>query len=106
MLLRRRLDRLFILFFLLVLFVFAATEDLLEDVLLLFLLGLLGGVGSVSVWRGVGGGANNGCAGCGRWRGCIRGGGFVAADAEDLLDEVLRVLAHLAAAVDGGGAVE
>ena len=32
--------------------------------------------------------------------------GFVAADAEDLLDEVLRILAHLAAGVDRGGAVE
>ena len=32
--------------------------------------------------------------------------GFVAADAEDLLDEVLRIFAHLAAGVDGRGAVE
>ena len=38
--------------------------------------------------------------------GRVRCGWLVAADAEDLLDEVLRILAHLAAGVDGSGAVE
>src|SRR6266851_894446 len=103
-LLRRRLDRLG--WLLLVLFVFAAAEDLLENVLLLFLLGVLSRVGSVSVrWR-VGGLADNRSTRCGGWWCCVGGGGFVSANAEDLLDEVLRVLSHLAAAVDGCGAVE
>lgn len=87
-------------------FIFAAAEDLLEDVPLLFLLGLLRGVGSVSVRRRVGGLADDGGAGCRLWNCRFRGGGFVAADAKDLLDEVLRIFTHLAAGVDGRGAVE
>src|ERR1700759_671174 len=78
-LLRRGLGscgRLFVFWLLLVLFVllvFSAAEELLEDVLLLFLLGLLRGIGSVSVGRGVGGLADDWCAGC-RWWHCGFGG--------------------------------
>jgi hypothetical protein len=91
-------------------FVFAATEDLLEEIFLLGLGWRLRGVGCIAVGRCVGWLPDDGSTGRG-WRG--RGGmigvgssGFVAADTEDLLDEVLRVLAHLAAGVDGRGAVE
>src|ERR1700679_942533 len=73
------------------LFVFiilAAAEDFLKEVLLFGLGGGLGGVGGVAVGWGVGGLANDRGA-SGAWRrGGIRCGGFVATDAEDLLDEV------------------
>lgn len=96
-----------LLFLLLVfIFVFAGAEDLLENVPFLFLLGLLRGVGSIAVRRRVGGLADDGGAGCRLWDCSFRGGGFVAADAEDLLDEVLRILSHLAAGVDGRRAIE
>jgi len=109
MLLRRGLDwlgRLLFVGLLLVLFVFAPAEELLEDVLLLFLLGLLGCVGSIAVRRGVGSLADDWSAGCRLWDCRFRRRGFVAADAEDLLDEVLGILSHLAAGVDGRSAIE
>jgi len=94
---RRRRRRLLV-------FIFAGTEDFLQEVSLLRWGGLLSGVGSVAVWRSVGGGADNWSAGRGRC--CsIRWSGLVAADAEDLLEEVLRVFAHLAAGIDGRGSV-
>jgi hypothetical protein len=106
MLLRRRLDWLGGLLLVLLVFVFAAAEDLLEDVLLLFLLGLLRCVGSIAVRRRVGGLADDGGAGCRLWDCRFGGRRFVAADAEDLLDKVLRILPHLAAGVDGRSAIE
>jgi len=87
-------------------FVFAAAEDLLEDVSLLLLLGLLCCVGSVSVRRGVGGLADDGGAGCRLWDRSFGGRRLIAADAEDLLDEVLRILSHLAAGIDRRSAIE
>jgi len=93
------------------LFVLTATEELLQEVLFLGWCDRLRRVGGVAVGRSIGRLANDGRAGCG-WRGggrpgCIRRDRlFVAADAEDLLDEVLRILAHLTAGVDGRRAVE
>ena len=79
--------------------VFAAAEDFLEDVLLFGLSGL-GGVRSIAVWWGV-------WSGDGWYRWCLVWfGGGVAAYAEDLLNEVLGALGHLAAGVDWGRAVE
>jgi hypothetical protein len=111
MLLRRGLDwlgRLLLVLLLLVfvLLIFAAAEDLLEDVPLLLLLGLLRSVGSVAVGRRVGGLADNGGSGWGLRDRRFGSRRFVAADAEDLLDEVLRILSHLAAGVHGHGAIE
>ena len=89
---------------LLLLFVFAAAEDLLQEVSLLGWGWLLGGVGGVAVWWRVWWDADYGCA-CGllRWGGLF---GFAAADAEDLLDQVLGALAHLAAGIGGCRAVQ
>ena len=82
-------------------FVFAAAEDLLEEVFLFGWSGRLIGVGGVAVWGRVGIDANDGRGGVG----CgVRGGS--AAEAEDLLDEILGAFAHLAAGVGGCGAVE
>ena len=86
-------------------FVLAPAEDFLQEVFLFGLGGWLGRVRRVSVGWSVWGLANDGCA-IGGWRcGGVGGGGFVATDAEDFLDEVLRILAHLTAGVDGCGAV-
>ncbi len=83
----------------------ACAEDLLEDVFLL--LGGLGGVGRVAVGRGVGGDGDSLAGGVGLLRvGWQRGGVVVAADAEELLEEVLGGVVHLATGISGGGAVE
>jgi hypothetical protein len=87
---------------LLFVFVFAAAEDLLEEVFLLGGCGVLIGVRGVAVWGRVGIDANDGSGGVGC---CGVRSGF-AAEAEDLLDEVLRAFTHLTAGVGGCGAVE
>ena len=84
--------------------VVAAAEDFLEEVLLLGLVGLCR-VGGVAVRGSVGGIVRSGRR-CG-WRRRGRGGGVgLTAYAEELLEEVLGALGHLAAGVDWSGAVE
>ncbi len=80
-------------------FVVAAAEDFLEDVFLLNRGRLCGLAGSAIWWR-IGRCRGGRC----RWR--VGLGCGVAAYAEELLDEVLGALGHLAAGVDRDGAVE
>lgn len=90
----------------LLVFIAAAPEDLLKDVLLFLRWGWLRVVRSVAVrWR-VGRVADNGSGSCGWRRRGFGSGGFVASDAEELLNEVLRVLPHLAAGIDWRCAIE
>ena len=91
------------------LLVFSTTEDLLEEVLLFGLSGLLRGIGRIAVGRSVRRLPDYGSSYCRRWSsrwpgvGCCR---LAAAEAEDLLQEVLRVFAHLAAGIHRCRAVE
>ena len=94
------------LFLLVFIFVFAAAEDLLQEVLLFLRCGRLRRIGSVAVWRSVGcGGRRERRLQVAAWC-CWWSAGLIAADAEDLLDEVLRIFTHLAAGIHGRGAIE
>lgn len=91
------------------LLVFSATEDLLEEVLLFGLSRLLCGIGRVAVGWSVRRLPDYGRSCCWRWSnrwpgvGCCR---FAAAEAEDLLEEVLWIFAHLTAGIHRRRAVE
>ena len=92
------------------LLVFSTTEDLLEEVLLFGLSGLLRGIRCIAVGRSVRRLPDYGRCGCwwlwsSRWPsvGCCRS---AAAEAEDLLEEVLRVFSHLTAGIHRCCAVE
>lgn len=96
---------------LLLFFIFSA-EDLLEEVFLLGRRRLLRGVGRIAVRRSVRCLPDYGCPSC-SWRGCsgVWSGRVwicwpTAAEAEDLLKEILWIFAHLAAGIHGCGAVE